>query len=140
MIEITPQIKIDEADFVLDFILASGPGGQNVNKVASKVRLRFDVNSPSLPEAVRGRLLQLAGNRITQEGYLVIDAGRYRTQEQNRQDALMRLAEWILRAAEQPKPRKKTRPSLASRQKQREAKRRHSLRKQSRRRVEVEQG
>lgn len=135
MIEITPQIKIDEADFSLDFVQASGPGGQNVNKVASKAHLRFNTNTSALPEEVRQRLLHLAGKRINEEGFLVIEAGRFRTQEQNRQDALLRLAEWIRRAAQPPKARRKTRPTLASRQKRLEAKRRRSQLKDTRRRV-----
>jgi ribosome-associated protein len=136
MIEITPQIRIEEADFSLDFVQASGPGGQNVNKVASKAQLRFNVNTPALPDEVRQRLIHLAGKRITEEGYLVIDAGRYRTQEQNRQDALFRLAEWIRKAAQKPKARLKTRPTLASRQKRLETKRRRSQLKEARRRVD----
>jgi ribosome-associated protein len=125
MIEVTKEISIDEGEVDLDFVRASGPGGQNVNKVSSSVQLRFDVkNSPSLPEEVRERLAHLAGNRMTSEGVLVIEAKQFRTQEQNRQDALDRLAGLIRRAAEKPRPRKKTRPTLASKQRRLETKRR----------------
>ena len=92
MIEVTSSVKIDESEIQLDFIRASGPGGQNVNKVASSVQLRFDVrNSPSLDPDVKERLIKLAGNRVTEDGILIIEAKRYRTQEQNRFDATERL-------------------------------------------------
>lgn len=115
MIEITSTIKIDESEIQLDFIRASGPGGQNVNKVASSVQLRFDVrNSPSLAPDVKERLIKLAGNRVTEDGILIIEAKRYRTQERNRFDATQRLITWIQKALEKPKERKATRPSLTS--------------------------
>ncbi len=136
MIPVTDQISIDEKEVQLDFIQASGPGGQNVNKVASAAQLRFDVlNSPSLPEDVRQRLLSIAKNRITNEGILVIEARQYRTQEQNREDAINRLVELVRLAAERPKPRKKTRPTLASRQRRLETKRRRADIKRLRRDV-----
>ena len=135
-IEITDQISIDESELQLDFVQGSGPGGQNVNKVASQVQLRFNVNSPSLPDDVRSRLMNIAGNRITNSGELIINAQRYRTQEQNRQDAIERLVELIREAAVPPKKRKRTHPTLASKRKRLESKRRHSEIKRLRRRVE----
>ncbi len=115
MIEITPTVQIDESELQYDFIRASGPGGQNVNKVASSVQLRFDVcNSPSLPADVKERLIKLAGSRVTEEGVLIIEAKRYRTQEQNRYDATQRLIAWIQKALEKPKVRKLTRPSVTA--------------------------
>jgi ribosome-associated protein len=133
MIHITRSVAIDERELQEQFIRASGPGGQNVNKVATAVQLRFDARrSPSLPEAVRARLMTLAGRRMTADGVLVIDARRFRTQERNRQDALARLVELVRRAAEQPKPRRKTRPTLASRERRLETKRRRSDTKRAR--------
>ena len=115
MIQITPTITIDESEIQERFVRASGPGGQNVNKVATTVQLRFDVaNSRSLPDEVRKRLISLAGNRITENGILIIDARRFRTQGRNREDAIDRLVELIRNAARRPKIRRKTRPTLAS--------------------------
>ena len=115
MIEVTPTLKIDESEIQLDFIRASGPGGQNVNKVASSVQLRFDVrSSPSLYPEVKERLIKLAGSRMTDEGVLIIEAKRYRTQEQNRLDAIQRLITLIQQALERPKIRRATRPSLSA--------------------------
>ena len=133
LIHITRDIAIDESEIKHHFIRASGPGGQKVNKVATAVQIRFDVgNSPSLPDDVRDRLIRLAGRRITGDGLLVIDARRFRTQEQNRKDAIERLVELIRKAAERPKPRRKTRPTLGSKKRRLETKRRHSVTKRMR--------
>ncbi len=134
MIEITPSVSIDENEIQLEFIRSSGPGGQNVNKVSSAVQLRFDVDaSQTLPEPVKQRLHHIAHNRITKEGVLVIEAKRYRTQEQNRDDAIARLVQLVYRATEKPKPRKKTKPSAASQQKRIEEKKRRGEVKRARR-------
>ncbi|MCA1953618.1 MAG: aminoacyl-tRNA hydrolase [Anaerolinea sp.] len=115
MIEITPTIQLDESELHYDFIRASGPGGQNVNKVSTAVQLRFDVrNSPNLPDDVKERLLQLAGNRVTADGILIIEARSYRTQDQNRYDAFDRLRTLITEAARRPKPRRPTRPTVTA--------------------------
>jgi len=136
MIIITPNIAIDEKEIKEEFVRASGPGGQNVNKVATAVQLKFDVaNSSSLPHGVRQRLIRIAGKRMTAEGILIIDARRYRTQGQNRRDALERMGALIRLAAERPKPRKKTRPSMAAKKRRMEGKRRRSETKKMRRRV-----
>ena len=116
MIRITDHIALDESELVESFIRASGPGGQNVNKLSTAVQLRFDVrHSPSLTDEVRARLERLAGRRLTREGVLVITAQNHRTQERNRADALERLSELIRQAAVRPVPRRPTRPPKASR-------------------------
>ena len=136
MIEVTPELHIAEDELRFQFKLASGPGGQNVNKVATAAELRFDAaHSPSLPDAVRSRLLALAGSRATQDGELLITARRFRSQERNRQDAIERLIDLIQRAAEAPKPRFKTKPSRAAKQRRMDAKRRLGDKKQTRRAV-----
>jgi ribosome-associated protein len=115
MIEVSSNVKIDESEIQYDFIRASGPGGQNVNKVASSVQLRFDIrNSPSLEPDVKERLIKLAGSRVTDDGILIIEAKKYRTQEQNRYDATQRLIAWVQKALEKPKVRRATRPSLTA--------------------------
>jgi ribosome-associated protein len=125
MIRITPFISIKENEIREEFVLASGPGGQNVNKVATAVKLRFDAaHSPSLPEDVRDRLMRLAGKRLTDEGIIVIHARRFRSQDKNRLDARERLAALIREAAQRPKRRRKTRPTAASIERRLEDKRR----------------
>ena len=133
MIRIAPDITLDEREFEERFIRASGPGGQNVNKVSSAVQLRFDAgHCASLPGAVRQRLLALAGRRMTQEGVLVIEAQRFRDQARNRADARERLIELIRRAARKPKRRIPTRPSASSRERRLESKQRRGAIKRAR--------
>ncbi len=134
MVEITPTLSLEDNELRFDFIRASGPGGQNVNKVASAIKLYFDVRqSPSLPDVVKERLAKLAGKRMTESGVLVIDARRYRTQEGNRLDATQRLVALIQKALEEPTPRKKTRPSAAARAARLAEKKRRSMIKRERR-------
>jgi ribosome-associated protein len=123
MIEITDTIALDENELEFSFIRASGPGGQNVNKVSSAVQMRFDARlSPSLPNSVSIRLQKLAGARLTLNGVIVITAARHRTQERNRADAIARLVELIARAAVEPAARRPTRPTKASKQRRLESK------------------
>jgi ribosome-associated protein len=140
MIRINRDISINEREIGEEFIRSSGPGGQNVNKVATGVQLRFDVrNSPSLTDEVRQRLVKTAGRRMTMRGVLVIKAVRFRTQERNRQDALTRLKDLIRKAAQKPKKRRKTRPTAASKKKRLETKRRRGKAKGLRARIQIDE-
>jgi ribosome-associated protein len=133
MIHVTPTISIEENEIRQEFIQASGPGGQNVNKVATAVQLRFDVaNSPSLPYEVRERLLSLARRQVNKEGVLIINARRFRTQGANRQDAMERLVELIRKAARKPQIRRKTKPTRTSKMRRLEAKHRRARTKRLR--------
>jgi ribosome-associated protein len=136
MIRITDRISIEERELEERFVRASGPGGQNVNKLSSAVQLRFDVRrSPSLATDVRLRLERLAGRRLTRDGVLVIMAQRHRTQERNRQDALDRLIELIARASVAPRPRRPTKPTRGSRERRLAGKKNRSSIKGLRQRV-----
>lgn len=133
MIEISPRIQIPESELSERFIRSPGPGGQNVNKLATAVQLRFDVaGSSSLPEDVRSRLIRLAGRRLDGAGVLTIEAHRFRTRERNREDARERLADLICRAAHRPKPRVATKPTRGSQRRRLESKRAHSSTKRLR--------
>lgn len=139
MIRITPHLAIDEEEIKEVFVRASGPGGQNVNKVATAVQLRFNVrHSPSLPESVKARLIRLGGKRINEKGVLVIEAKRFRTQERNRLNARERLMGLIFRAAQNPKERRKTRPTVASVERRIEGKRSHGKTKKMRRPLKID--
>ena len=134
MLRITSRISLDEGEIDERFIRASGPGGQNVNKTATAVQLRFKIaDSPSLPAAVRERLVRVAGRRVDKNGVLTIEAKRYRDQSRNRDDALDRLVRLIRKAAERPAPRRPTEPTAASRQRRLDDKRKRSDVKKSRR-------
>lgn len=133
MIRVTPTIALGDDELVFRFVRASGPGGQNVNKVATAVELRFDLAaSPSLTEAVKARLARLAGRRLSGDGVMQIDARRHRTQEANRRDAVERLLELIRKAAVPPRPRRPTKPTLGSKVRRLESKRRRATVKRTR--------
>ncbi len=132
MIAITPSLQIDERELTFEYIRASGPGGQNVNKVATAVQLRFNIRASSLPEDVKARLIHLAGKRVAREDIIVIEARRFRTQEQNRFDAIERLVELVKKASVKPKARRKTKPTAASQEKRLQSKKQRSQIKQVR--------
>ncbi len=132
MLEISPSIKINENELHFDYIRASGPGGQNVNRVATAVQLRFDVRVSSLPEEVKWRLNQLAGKRVSVDGVFVIEAKQFRTQEQNREDAIRRFVALVRKALVKPKARKKTKPTKVSKEKRLQSKKRRGEIKKSR--------
>ena len=133
MIKISPDITIADSELAEQFVRASGPGGQNVNKVSTAVQLRFNVYaSPSLPWDVRARLIKIASTRINAEGELIVTAQRFRTQSQNREDARERLAEIVRSALHAPKPRRKTKPSAGAKRRRVESKQRQGELKRTR--------
>lgn len=130
MIAISPSVQIDENELQIDFVRASGPGGQNVNKVATAAQLRYDLRASSLPEDVKTRLTHLAGKRVTNDGTLLIEARRFRTQEQNREDAVQRFVELVRKALVAPRKRRKTQPTRASKEERlKEKKKRGEIKK-----------
>ena len=136
LIQINDTLFIDESEITEEFVQASGPGGQNVNKVATAVQLRFDIaNSPSLPKAVKARLLGASDRRINQDGVLLLTSARYRTQHQNRQDVLDKLIALILNATRVPKTRRETKPGAQAKARRLDEKRKRSSLKQSRKPV-----
>jgi len=136
MIRVSRSIAIDDSEIAFEFVRSSGPGGQNVNKVATAVRLEFDVRaSRSLPDGVKERLKRLAGKRMGDDGVLAIMARRHRTQEANRRDAMERLIELVRRAGEAPRERRRTKPTVASKERRMDTKRRRGRRKSERRAI-----
>ncbi len=139
MIHVTEDLAIDESELEVKFVRSGGPGGQHVNKVATAVQLRFDAGgSPSLPEDVRARVAKLAGNRISYDGIVTIEANRFRSQKRNREDAVERLLDLLRRAAEKPKERRPTKPTAGATRRRLEDKRHRSTVKEKRRPVQDE--
>ena len=132
MIHITPSISIDESELQFEYIRASGPGGQNVNKVATAVQLRFNVESSSLSNDIKQRLVKLSGSKMTNDGVLILEAKRFRTQEQNREDAIRRFVILVQKAVARPKKRIRTLPTKASRERRLKAKKQRGSIKKSR--------
>jgi ribosome-associated protein len=139
MLQITDEISLEDSEIVVKFVRSGGPGGQHVNKVATAVQLRFDAaGSSSLPDDVRERLTELAGNRMSDDGILTIEASRFRSQKRNREDAVERLVELLRRAAEKPKQRRDTKPTARAVQRRLQDKRRRATVKDTRRTVHEE--
>ncbi len=138
MIEITPGLLLDDRELQIEFVRASGPGGQNVNKVSTAAQLRFDVRASAIPQEVKARLIHLAGNRITSEGILLIEARRFRTQEHNREDAIQRFTDLIRKALVEPKKRRKTKPTQSSKEERIQEKKRRGEIKKMRRSQDIE--
>ncbi len=136
MIQITDTVCINEDEIQLDFMRSSGPGGQNVNKVSTTVQLRFHVHeSATLTDEIRQRLIRIAGQKMTEDGVLIIKARRFRSQEKNRKDAIQRLVDLIRKATVKPKPRRKTRPSPAAKERRLSTKKKRGQIKRQRRTV-----
>jgi len=138
MIEITPGLLLDDRELQIEFVRASGPGGQNVNKVSTAAQLRFDVRASAIPQEVKARLIHLAGNSITSEGILLIEARRFRTQEHNREDAIQRFTDLIRKALVEPKKRRKTKPTQSSKEERIQEKKRRGEIKKMRRSQDIE--
>ncbi len=137
MLKINDELFIDESVITFQFIHSSGPGGQNVNKVATAVQLRYDLNDCDLPEAVKQRLYKIAKGRISEANILIIEAKRFRTQERNKQDAVSRLTDLIAKALYKPKPRKKSKPTKSSIEKRLESKKKRSALKKQRGAIKI---